>query len=807
MPVSTVARVALPLGVARTFSYTIPAPLASRCAPGSRVLVPFGRATRIGIVVTTGRETTEGLKAILEALDPHPLLDEALIDFTRWVADYYFGSWGQVLQAALPLEFRLRVQRRWSLLPHGREVLEHPFANPTAAQRRILELLARRGRLEERHLRRQMPSATPQRLEDLRGRGWIGVDEESRLSSPREQSEEWVRRIEAVATLPVRGASQRRILDHLRSHSGELRLRDLLAACGAGRSAIRSLQRKGLLIVESRILTGPVEQVPHPLVPPPTPTPAQEAAIAEIVPALGQGVFRTFFLEGVTGSGKTEVYLRAAQAARARGLSTLYLVPEIALTPLLAHKIAERFGSDLAVLHSGLSDSERWEALRRVRAGESRLVLGTRSAVFAPLPRLGLIVVDEEQDGSYYQSEAPRYHARDAALVRAKRLGAVALLGSATPSMEAVAATRKGKFHALKLPERVGSRPLPEVRLIDMREEFRTTGSASILSREMRDALAGLAGTGDQGILLLNRRGYATFLICRSCGKTLTCTSCSIAMTYHRTEDRLLCHYCSRSRRLPASCPECSSPHLHLGGMGTQRLEEAVLSLDPSLRVARMDRDAMRRAGHDQLLEAFHRRETDLLLGTQMLAKGHDFPGVTFVGVLSADAMLGLPDFRASERTYQLLTQVVGRAGRGDRPGRVLIQAFAVDHPALVAAARHDPGAFYEREMRLRRIAAYPPWVALTQVLVQSRDSLEGMRRARSLASALRKAAPAEVHILGPAPAPRLRLKEEYRYQILAKGKSRSQLASALREVLGEPAPWERGGIRVRVETDPRSLL
>jgi primosomal protein N' (replication factor Y) len=382
----------------------------------------------------------------------------------------------------------------------------------------------------------------------------------------------------------------------------------------------------------------------------------------------------------------------------------------------------------------------------------------------------------------------------------------VTILGSATPSLEAVAAIRKGKFHSLRLPSRVGQRSLPEVTLIDMREEFRVTGCASILSRQMTEALRSLRSTGDQGILLLNRRGFATFLICRSCGKTSTCSSCSIAMTYHQSEDRLLCHYCSRSRKVPVSCPACGSPHLHLGGTGTERLEEAVRSLDPSLRVARMDRDTIRKAGHDRLLEAFLRRETDLLLGTQMLAKGHDFPGVTLVGDLSADSMLGLPDFRAAERTYQLLAQVAGRAGRGDRPGNVLIQAFEVDHPALVAAARHEPSCFYERELRIRKIAEYPPWVALTQILVQSRDSLRAMRGARSLAASLRRAVPEGVGILGPAPAPRLRLKGEYRYQILVKGKSRSQMAGALRQVLGA-SDRGHGGVRVRVETDPRSLL
>jgi primosomal protein N' (replication factor Y) len=509
----------------------------------------------------------------------------------------------------------------------------------------------------------------------------------------------------------------------------------------------------------------------------------------------------------VTGSGKTEVYLSAATRTLSQGRGVLYMVPEISLTPLLAERLERRFPGQVAVLHSGLAERERRERWERIRQGKASLILGTRSALFAPHPRIGLIVVDEEQDASYYQAESPRYHARDAALVRARRLQATAVLGSATPSLEAVASVRRRKFQLLSLPERVERRPLPDVRLIDMREEFQRTGIQSLLSRELAEAVREIRAAGSQAILLLNRRGFSTFVLCRACGHRLDCPRCSIALTYHRSEGRLRCHYCNSQRLFPDSCPRCGSPHLHTGGAGTERLEEAIRILDPRLRIARMDRDTSRGKGQAILLREFERGEIDLMLGTQMLAKGHDFPGVTLVGILSADAHLALPDFRAAERTYQLLTQAAGRAGRGDRPGKVLIQAFDTEHPALRAAATHRPELFYERELHLRRVLGYPPWVALTQIRIEDRNTARGEMSARRVASLLRSGAEGRYSVLGPAPAPFWKLKGEHRFQILLKGKNRALLAEGIRKVL--ESLEESGGIpgSCVVETDPRSLL
>jgi len=810
MPGDPAVLVALPLALEKVLSYRVSPDLEGLVRVGVRVLVPLGNRRRVGIVVGRDSEGRMGLRPILQVLDAGPVLDGPLLEFTRWVSDYYFAPWGQVLQAALPLELRLKEVRRLRLLPQGREVLEHPFARPPASARRILDLLARKGDLTEASLKRHLSGVSLRDLEDAARRGWLEIMGESRVPARREPAEEWVRAVEAKGLRPPRGAKQRSILGKLQQEGAPLPLGELCAQTGATRAAVHRLAKDGRVALESRAAKtpGPGSAPPENRSPILTPTPAQAAAIEALSRALTGRGFEPFLLEGVTGSGKTEVYLRAAEAARELGRQTLYLVPEIGLTPLLAERIRIRFREAMVVLHSGLAERARWEALRRIRRGEVSLVLGTRSAVFAPLSQLGLVVVDEEQDPSYYQSDSPRYHARDAALVRAQRSGAVVVLGSATPSLEAVASVRKGKFRHLVLPERVAARPQPDVRLIDMREEFRSTGVESLLSRELSAALASLRESGDQAMLLLNRRGYATFLLCRACGATLACASCSIPLTYHRAEDRMICHYCNRGRRVPAACPSCGSPHLHLGGAGTQRLEEAIRDLDPALRVARMDRDALKGKGHAGLLERFERRELDLLVGTQMLAKGHDFPGVTLVGVLSADSLLSLPDFRSAERTYQLLTQVAGRAGRGNRPGKVLVQAFAVDHPALQAAARHEPALFYERELRIRRLAEYPPWLALVQIRVEDRVAGRADGAALLLAERLRAVAKRRFKVLGPAPAPFPRLKGFFRRQILLKGTSRKALAAGVREaMLGLRDSGGSIRSRVVVEPDPRSLL
>jgi primosomal protein N' (replication factor Y) (superfamily II helicase) len=808
---SLTAHVALPVPVPRTFSYRIPSAFADSCRIGCRVKVPFGKKRLMGLVVSVEPEGAprKGLREVQEVLDIDPVVDGELMELTRWLSEYYFAPWGLVIQAALPASFRIPVRRRLGITPAGMELLENPFSSLPPARRRILDLLARKGPLPPGRASALLPSLRPGTMREMLSRGWLRLVEIEGPSPGTLRLVEWALPGPAAPPPgdPQLSGARGKLLEALRLREGALPISLLLKSTGASRSTLRVLAKRHWVILEKR---PPPAQ---PATPPPTPDKAppltadQRAAVGALEGSLAEGGFRAFLLQGVTGSGKTEVYLGAAESARSRGMGVLYLVPEIGLTPLLAERLIRRFPGEVAVLHSGLAEGERrrrWECIRR---GEASLILGTRSALFAPHPRLGLIVIDEEQDPSYYQVESPRYHARDAALMRARRLGATAVLGSATPSLEAVASVRRGRFHLLSLPERVEGRPLPEMRLVDMREEFLRAGVQTLLSRELSDAVRQVRSEGSQALLLLNRRGFSTFILCRACGRRIDCPRCSIALTYHRREERLCCHYCNYQRRPPTRCGECGSPHLHAGGAGTERLEEALGILEPGLRMARMDRDTSRAGGHETLLRRFEKGEIDLMLGTQMLAKGHDFPGVTLVGILSADAHLALPDFRAAERTFQFLTQAAGRAGRGVRPGRVVIQAFDTGHAAIQAAVAHRPEQFYERELHLRKVMNYPPWVAITQVRIEDRDSRRGEISARRVAERLRASARNRFQVLGPAPAPFAKLKGEHRFQILLKGRSRGALAAGIRETLESLERSRELPLRCVVETDPRSLL
>ena len=537
------------------------------------------------------------------------------------------------------------------------------------------------------------------------------------------------------------------------------------------------------------------------------PTPAQSAVLEPLLNAVAGGEYAPFLLFGATGSGKTEVYLRAAEATLARGRGVLYLVPEIGLTPLLVSRLTRRFAESLAVLHSGLAPRHRRLTWDRVRRGEARLVVGARSALFAPLPDPGLIVVDEEQDGSYKQDEAPRYNGRDLAVVRAREARAVLLLGSATPSLESFRNAREGRYTLLRLGGRVEDRPMPAVKIVDMRREFGEARGVKPLSGELVEALRGSLASGNQALVLRNRRGWAAALHCPACGTRVSCSRCSIAMTWHRSARKLRCHYCDLERTLPARCPSCGSDRLAAIGEGTERIEEDLREAVPGARIERMDRDTVRRRGaQEALLRRFDEREIDVLVGTQMIAKGHDFPGVTLVGVLSADQTLGLPDFRAAERTFQLLTQVAGRAGRGTAPGTVVIQAFDPGHAVLLAAATQDYEAFYEREIVYRRALRYPPFTALVEIVVEDRDPGKASAWAAILAEALEREGEGRLILSGPGPAPIERLKGKYRSQILIRSAGRRRLVSAVDRALAST----EGKVprrAVRVDVDPVSLL
>ncbi|MBI3991941.1 MAG: primosomal protein N', partial [Candidatus Lambdaproteobacteria bacterium] len=533
----------------------------------------------------------------------------------------------------------------------------------------------------------------------------------------------------------------------------------------------------------------------------------QATAFQTVREALDRSAYRAFLLEGVTGSGKTEIYLHAVRETLAAGRDCLVLVPEIALTAAIVERFRSRFGDQVAVLHSGLSEGERFDEWSRVHGGRARIVIGARSAVFAPLRRLGLVVVDEEHDASYKQDEAPRYHGRDAALLRAYRAGAVALLGSATPSLEATHNVAQGKLERIVLPARISQRPLPQVRIVGMHRTPRQPGSI-MFSRQLVEALRETLLAGDQAILFLNRRGYAQLAHCTACKAPVLCAQCSISMTYHHVERRLQCHRCDYTRPLPVRCPQCAAQAMEIVGIGTERIEQEVGVIFPQARVLRVDSDTLRRRGElERMLRGIRERAYDVIIGTQILSKGHDFPHITLVGAVLADVSLNLPDFRAAERTFQILTQMAGRAGRGERPGRVLIQTYSERHYALVHVADHDSASFNAQELELRRDTNSPPWSSQVLVWVSSPRFEKARALAGEAATALRRVSRPEVTLLGPAEAPIAKLHNRYRWMILLRAPSMARIQPMLHAVLAEGALKIGAKERIAVDVDPYNLL
>ena len=842
------AEVAVPGPVRRLFSYTVPAELVARCVPGVRVLVPFARRRVTAYVVALADAPPPdpsspdaapiALKPIDEVLDDAPSLDAGLLDLTRWAADYYAVSWGDVLRTALP-GLQAPVRLEVALTEAGAAALAGGRAGRTAGPTlaAIIRATGAAGRaLPIGDIRRRAGEAVPVgRLRVLARRGWVLLREVMTATGPAVRRETWVfaaplapspgaaagetatgadAQTRAEDAAPARrarlGTKQAAVLERLRAAPEGMRLADLLAATGAGHATVRGLEAKGAVRCEAReaprtpiaLSARTAPQNAHEL------TEEQAAAFAAIAAGVKARRFATFLLFGVTGSGKTEVYLRAIEATLAEGRGAIYLVPEIGLTPLLARRMQARFGDTLALLHSGLSEGERHDQWRRVRDGRAKVVLGARSAVFAPVADPGLIVVDEEHDASYKQDEHPRYQGRDLAVLRASMAGALAILGSATPSMESYQHALEEKYHLLTLTGRPGGASMPTVHRVDMRQEYQEVGREAILSRRLLGALRERLDRGEQSIVLLNRRGFSTFVLCRACGRPIECSACSIAMTLHLKERRLRCHYCNEHRAVPGACPACGSGHLHFGGTGTERLEETMTSLLPGARIARMDRDSVRGRGSvEELLDRVERGDVDILMGTQMVAKGHDFPNVTLVGVLAADALLGMPDFRAGERTFQLLAQVAGRSGRRERAGEVIVQAWDPGHHAVRAACEHDFEAFAHDELAYRRTLQYPPFAALALLVFRDRDYDTARARAGTLAAGLRRLHLPDLGILGPAPAPLERLRGEFRVQVMLKGRTRA----AVRRGMSEAADLlERAGVRpdnVTLDVDPVSTL
>ncbi len=845
--------VALPIPLERAFTYALNGVMPEI---GARVVVPFSGQRLMGVVVAlhdTAPPPEIEIKPIDRLLDDTALLSPELLELARWIANYYCAPLGEVLRGMLPLTAEVRRHWVYRIADAGRRVLYEGAAKGSSRRSKLSAEEQNReyavlnylepGEAAKLSAVRSATGANKALLDAMVKKRWL-------VREPLTESRD-ARRLETIAILaepssetkepgaprpegtcgtgtttnprrlPKLNENQLAVMAELAGCGGRELLRELRARLSRRAipdTTIGTLVKRGLIRLEETAQTFHITSLAthgkrfaheHTLNEP------QIEALANIVAAMQRNTFAPHLLYGVTGSGKTAVYVAAMQRALSARKSALLLVPEIGLTPATAAQMVAAFGSEVALLHSQLTPDERAEQWHRIRRGEARIVVGTRSAVFAPMPELGLILVDEEHDGSYKQEETPRYHARDVAVMRAKLLNITVVLGSATPSLESWNNADRGRYARIEMLERVQSRPLPIVEMIDMRTEFRETGQEQIFARQLVEETQQTLDRGEQVIILLNRRGYSFVVMCRACGEKIECENCAISLTYHKNSNefelseparvgaRLECHYCGFHRGVPSHCPKCQSEHLFFLGAGSQQGEERLQELFPGARIGRMDRDTVRTRGDmERLLQRLHSGEINLLVGTQMIAKGHDIHGVTLVGVVGADFALGLPDFRAAERVFQLLTQVSGRAGRGDKPGRVLVQTYQPDHYVNQFARQHDYTGFAAREMYFRRAMRYPPFAALANVIIYSEQLEEVLGISTELGRWLAANRPDAVRILGPAPAPIARIKRIYRYHLLLKSERRDALSALLRTMLAhiEAANIPRRNITIDVD-------
>ena len=810
----------MPLDTA--FSYRVPAGMEP--AIGGRVLVPFRQQRMSGIVVGLhDREPAVVTKNVVTVLDPAPVLDEQLMRLGRWISDYYLAPLGEVFRTMLPLgaEFKRTILYRITDQGHmalhlggmsGSSARARRTPEEQLAEFRVLDYLANQEEPVREASLRSATRASRIVLSGMVRKKWLVREDVS-------QARDAARTIK-VALLPSQSAlpdqarprklnqNQQTLLDALNASGGRAEV-DTLHSLDVPRTTLQTLVKRGLV----EIIEEPAEFHVSRVKARPSPfdfefNSAQKTALERIQNGIAARKFTGILLHGVTGSGKTAIYLAAMRTVLEAGRSAILLVPEIGLTPTVAADLHQVFGDEVAILHSALSDAERAEQWHRIKRGEARMVVGTRSAIFAPVSDLALIIVDEEQDSSYKQEETPRYHARDVAVVRAKMADAVVVLGSATPSLESYYNATQNKYALVELPDRVEQRPLPEVELIDMKQEFQETGQEQVVSRKLAEEIRERLERKEQVMVLLNRRGYSPVALCRACGKTLECRNCAIAMTHHKRARRMECHYCGYTAPVPEKCAHCGSEYVYFVGTGSEKLEELLHGMFPTARIGRLDRDTVRgKEDFERALSALNEGELDLLVGTQMIAKGHDVHGVTLVGVVGADIALGLPDFRAAERTFQLLTQVAGRAGRGETPGKVVLQTYFPDHYAVQYAARHDFAGFYEKELRFRSWMHYPPYSALANVLIRSDRLDEALQWSGTLGKWFEKTRHEGVRVLGPAAAPILRLKRDYRYHFVLKSASREKLNTVLRSMLAYAASQKIPRTQLIVDVDALWLM
>ncbi|MFD1705832.1 primosomal protein N' [Siminovitchia sediminis] len=787
-------------GTDKVFDYAIPDKWANIIRPGLRVAVPFGpRAIQGFVVGLKSRTDIKNLKSIRRPLDLTPVLNEELLQLGQWIAEETLSYKISAFHAMLPAAMKAKYDKIIRRTGEAQLLLDELFEGKQEITWKEAE---KRNLLPALH--KEIENGNAEVIYRVKNRARKKLIRTVQVNAEQEKLED------LLETLPSHAVNQKRLVQYIMQHPFEtMDASQLAKSASVPQETIKALIKKGIF-KEHMLETyrDPYEHRSFERTAPLPLTADQQTAIEPIMQSISHHRHETFLLHGVTGSGKTEIYLQAIQEVLKKGREAVVLVPEIALTPQMVERFKGRFGSDVAVLHSRLSIGEQYDEWRKIQRKEVKVVVGARSAVFAPFENLGIIIIDEEHETSYKQEEAPRYHARNVAIKRGEYHHCPVILGSATPSLESFARAQKSVYHLLSLPKRMNNRGLPSVSIIDMREEMRN-GNRSMFSIELFEKMKDRIEKGEQAVLFLNRRGHSTFIMCRDCGYVMQCPHCDISMTYHRSSNEMKCHYCGFQSGVPAVCPECDSSHIRYFGMGTQKVEEELAKLLPEARVIRMDVDTTTRKGsHERLLDQFQSGKADILLGTQMIAKGLDFPNITLVGVLSADTMLHLPDFRAAEKTFQLLTQVSGRAGRHELSGEVVVQTYTPGHYSIQLAAAQDYGRFYVQEMSMRKVGSYPPFYYLALITVTHEDLMKAVSVTEKISAFLQSNISDQAILLGPVASSIPKINDRYRYQCLIKYKREPNLFPALRKVLEHyNTQSSREGFSVTIDIEPNNMM
>lgn len=786
----------------RVFDYEIPETLNGSIHQGMRVIVPFGPRKIMGYVLElTEHSDFSPLKKIVALMDITPVLTSELLNLGKWLAEHTISFYISTFQAMLPQALKATYKKSLHRLTDERlnEELEILFADR--------DYLAYEEFVERAGSHKSLQQAMKADLIEMVYH--VNSKETFKKQVMIEPGKDPLELEEIIANLPKQAKKKIEVLRYFQDNTELILKSDFLKKLHTTQATIKPLVDEGLLIEKKQeIYRNPYKdhQIERTTA---LPLMEQQKQVMEpIVHALETDSHDVFLLHGVTGSGKTEVYLQAIQHVLEQGKEAIVLVPEISLTPQMVTRFKGRFGSQVAVMHSALSKGERFDEWRKIQRKEVNVVVGARSAIFAPFENVGLIIIDEEHETSYKQEEHPRYHTRDVAIYRGEYHKCPVILGSATPTLESYARAGKGIYQLLSMPDRMNETKMPDVHIVDMREELHA-GNRTMFSRQLKEEIEKRIERKEQVVLFLNRRGYSTFVMCRDCGYVINCPHCDIALTYHRKTEKLKCHYCSYEEKMPDKCPDCLSETIRYFGTGTQKVEEAIQEMIPAARVIRMDVDTTRRKGaHEKLLDKFGNHEADILLGTQMIAKGLDFANVTLVGVLAADSLLHLPDFRASEKTFQLLTQVSGRAGRHHLPGEVVIQTYTPDHYSVELAAQYDYQAFFEKEMLLRKTYNYPPYYFLTLVTVSHPNELKAMEVTKTISKLLIKHLSSQVRVLGPTPSPITRIKDRYRYQCMIKYKNEPEQRRVLQRVLAYyEKDIQKNELLIQIDLQPYQLM